>query len=111
MPIYVVELQGDNITIDLKPMNMSILNLPTRKVCGYTEIKGFFTHRIIKADTKNDAVANALSMVLQEWVSEGFSDVCNNKPNIKVENVYKISFWSWLTRRHTNKGFSFYSEP
>jgi len=111
MPIYVVLFHGDNITIDVKPENMKILNLPATKTCEHTKIKGFFTHRIVKENTKNDAVTSALSKVLQEWASEGYPEICNGKPNINVESVDKISFWNWLTSRYPNKGFSFYSNP
>lgn len=111
VPIYVVELHADGILIELKSENSAFLGVPVSKNSDSMAIRGFFTHRVVKAKSEDVAVKKVTKMVLDDWTSDEYANInTEQKPNIEVENVFRISLWTWLTTRPSNKGYSFYIE-
>ncbi len=112
MPIYVVELHADGIFIKLEPENSAFLELSVSKNVACKAIKGFVTHRVIKAKSEDIAVKKVIKMVLDDWTSDEYASINTGQlPNIEVEDVFRISLWTWLTSRCSNGGgYSFYME-
>ncbi len=111
MPIYVVELHADGISIKLESENSAFLELPDSKNDDGLTIKGFVTHRVVKATSEDIAVKKVIKMVLKDWTSDDYANINTGQlPNIEVMDVYRINLWTWFTTHHSNKGYSFYME-
>jgi hypothetical protein len=95
MPYFRVILQGRGVHIP---------------ATGEVEaIVGFYTTRVVRADSAQRAEAVAAEMVSNEWATPPLSTQNKGKaPELVVEQVFMVSALKALTTR--NKGFTFYSQ-
>jgi hypothetical protein len=76
---------------------------------GGEPIIGFFTTRLVKARTVDEAEGKAKEMVLSDWtVGEYASINQGGTPALKVDTVYSASWWQSL--KYKNTGHTFYTE-
>jgi hypothetical protein len=72
-------------------------------------IIGFFTTRIVRAKSLDEAEEKAKAMVLTDWTSgEYASSNVGSRPILRVDSVYGSNWWQHL--RFKNKGHSFFAE-
>ncbi len=95
MPFYRVMLHGKGINVDLDD--------------EWGPMIGFFTTRLVKADSAAEAEDKAKAMVLSEW-SSGTNAEANKDmlPILSVESVNESTFVESLSFKNT--GYSFYCE-
>ncbi len=95
MPFYRVLIEGKN------------LHIPGQN--GTPAIAGFFTTRIVRATTSEEAECKAISAVRSEWQKLAYK----NQPGAQnlalvVSEVGESSFFRWL--KAPNRGHTFFSE-
>lgn len=72
-------------------------------------IIGFFTTRLVKARTVDEAEDKAKKIVLTDWTVGEYASVNQGgTPTLKVDAVYFASWWHSL--RFKNTGHIFYTE-
>ena len=95
MPYFRVVLEGTGIDVPCLE-------------AGGAPMVGFFTTRLVKAGTVEEAEEKAKKMVLLDWtVGEYASANQGGKPALRVEAIYSASWWQWLIFKNT--GHSFYT--
>ena len=82
------------------------INIPGED--GEDAIIGFYTTRLVKAETRQEAEIKAKDMIIKEW-SSGPCALSNkgSLPKLRIETVTDKTFFDSL--RVKNKGYSFYS--
>ena len=74
---------------------------------GERDIVGFFTTRVVRADTESEAIAAAKAMVESDWRTGAYSSVnAGSLPSLEVQWVWRDSFLGAL--RFNNGGHIFY---
>jgi len=70
-------------------------------------IIGFYTTRVVKAESRIAAEEKAKGHLSKEWASEPYvSSNSGALPTLIVESVKEVRFFDWL--RSKNRGYSFY---
>ena len=74
-------------------------------------VVGFFTTRVVRAQTLADAQHLAKQLVLTEWRAGGAYAVCNRGgvPSLVVEESFRIGFLRGVFGR-SRKGYAFYTQ-
>ena len=72
-------------------------------------IVGFFTTRVVRANSIPEAEEKAKTMVPADWTTgEYAASNVGSRPILRVDTVYASSWWQHL--RFENKGHSFFAE-
>jgi len=72
-------------------------------------IIGFYTTRVVKAESRSAAEEKAKGDLSEEWTSEPYvSSNSGALPTLIVESVKVVRFFDWL--RSKNRGYSFYAD-
>lgn len=75
---------------------------------GGPSITGFFTTRLVRAETAAEAEKKAKAMIISEWTSGEYSEVNTGLiPLLSIEKTFESSFWKYL--RFKNRGYTFYA--
>ncbi len=93
MPYFQIMLSGEGISVHSED--------------EVTKVIGFFTTRVVNAETKEAAVRMAKNLVMSEWL-EGKYAASNtgNLPNLGIESVSSLSLLKGLFSKP--KGYTFY---
>jgi hypothetical protein len=94
MPYFSVMLHGEEI------------NIPSED--GEDAIIGFYTTRLVKAETRQEAEIKAKEMITKEWSTGPYA--MSNKgslPKLRIETITDKTFFDSL--RVKNKGYAFYN--
>ena len=95
MPFYRVLIEGKN------------LNVPGQH--GTRAIVGFFTTRVVRATTSEEAERKAISAVRSEWQKPKFKNQLGGRSlDLAVSEVGESSFLRWL--KAPNRGHTFFSD-
>lgn len=70
---------------------------------------GFIANRYVAASSTNAAAARALRLTQRVW-KRTWAKIGSSEPRFGVEQIERISFWSWLKSRRQNRGRIFYAE-
>jgi hypothetical protein len=94
MPYFSVMLHGEGI------------NIPAEN--GEDAVIGFYTTRLVKAETRQEAEIKAKEMIIKEW-SSGPCALSNkgSLPKLRIETITDKTFFASL--RVKNKGYTFYN--
>jgi hypothetical protein len=61
-------------------------------------IVGFYTTRIVRAKTPEEAGQRVIEMILADWTQGEWASLNRGGvPKLKVDDVWKVGFWRWLT--------------
>jgi hypothetical protein len=75
---------------------------------GEAEIRGFFTTRVVRASSSNEATEKAVEAVREKWRTESFAEANRGQvPVLQAEEVHSSSFLESL--RIPGKGYTFYT--
>jgi hypothetical protein len=75
---------------------------------GGPEIRGFFTTRVVRASSSNEATERAIEAVREKWSTESFAEANRGQvPVLQAEEVHSSSFLESL--RIPGKGYTFYT--
>ena len=75
---------------------------------GEPEIRGFFTTRVVRASSSNEATVKAVEAVREKWSTESFAEVNRGQvPVLHAEEVHASSLRESL--RIPGKGYTFYT--
>ena len=111
MSVYVVSLHVDGIIVKVFPESDSMLDSSDIGNSDLPFIGGFYTTRTVWSKTKATAIKKIKSMILKDWATGKYANINTGSSfRIEVEDVYKISIWTWITNPFPNKGYIFYSE-
>lgn len=102
MPFYRVVMHGGGILVH---------NLDESSEYLGEDSIGFYTTRNVRAKTESEAGETAKNLVISEW-SEGIYVEANKGdiPQLKIENIAKLDWLTFLFKRRPNRGYTFYSE-
>lgn len=93
MPYFKVMIEGEGIKISSEKQEPSIT--------------GFFTTRLVRASTTEEAEKKAKTMILAEWTSAEYAKVNKGSlPSLTVSSMEKTNFIESLKSKYT--GYSFY---
>lgn len=95
MTRFEIRLQGENYLLNID---------------GEPQRFGFFTTRLVRAESPEQAVKIAIIKVHQDaYLQSSVINEGQNRPSLRLVEVRKIGFFRYL-RRKSAKGFSFYEE-
>ncbi len=70
---------------------------------------GFYTTRLVKAATVDDAGRAVTRLVLDEFATRGTKNPPDQPISVRVEEVTKVSWWE-AVRGGPGRGFTFYPD-
>lgn len=72
-------------------------------------IIGFYTARLLRADTESDAFNSAKSVVSEEWSKPPLRDIdIGGPPQLSADKIEKVSWLTYLASA-SGKGFTCYT--
>jgi hypothetical protein len=94
MPTYRVQINGNGIRLPAQSAGQDIV--------------GFFTTRVVRATSEEQAFRDAKELVLKQWISGAYAEANKgSRPEITLEWVKRTNFLDLLFFRGT--GYCFYS--
>jgi len=89
--LYLVSLEGSDFSLNIGET--------TRPVVG------FFTHRIVAAETEDEAKLMACAAVCEQWRDRGYEYLALKLPGLVVNEIERLDGW---VRLRSGAGFTFH---
>jgi len=109
LAFFRIILHGEAICIPHDHRSASMLGISASESEGADPIIGFYTTRLLRAETESDAATAAKTLVAEEWSKPPLRDInVGSSPRLSVDAVERIGRLIYLASG-SGKGFTFYT--